>query len=116
MPKISIITTTYQHERFIAETIESILTQSFLDWELLIGDDSPDDATWNIIQTYIDQYPGKIHAWHHSSNKGIVDNMNFLFSKMSEDSEYVAFLEGDDMVVPDYLEKKLNIWEKYPAL
>jgi hypothetical protein len=42
--------------------------------------------------------------------------MNFLFDKMSEDSEYVAFLEGDDMWIPQYLQKKLNIWGQYPEL
>ena len=50
MPKISIITTTYQHADFIAQTIESVLGQTYSDWEMLIGDDSPDDATWDVIQ------------------------------------------------------------------
>jgi glycosyltransferase involved in cell wall biosynthesis len=116
MPKISIITTTYRHEKFIARTIESILGQSFVDWELLIGDDSPDDTTWNIIENYTTKYPDKIRAWHHVPNKGIVENTNFLFEKMSVDSEYVAFLEGDDMWTPDYLQKKLDIWAQYPEL
>jgi len=69
MPKVSIITTTYRHEKIITETIESILNQSFIDWELLIGDDSPDDATRNIIQKYITKYPNKIKARHHKPNK-----------------------------------------------
>jgi glycosyltransferase involved in cell wall biosynthesis len=93
MPKVSIITTTYKHEQFIAHTIDSILSQSFTDWELLIGDDSPDDATWKVIETYTKKYPDKIHAWHHTPNKGIVDNTNFLLSQIAHDSEYVAFLE-----------------------
>lgn len=114
MPKFSIITTTYKHEKFIAQTIESILEQSLSDWELLIGDDSPDDATWNIIEEYVEKYPEKIRAWHHSPNKGIVENMNFLISQASPDSEYIAFLEGDDIYTSDCLEKKLGIFEKYP--
>ena len=116
MPKTSIITTTYRHEKFIARTIESVLGQSFTDWELLIGDDSSDDASWNIIENYIRKYPDKIHAWHHTPNKGIVENMNFLFAKVSADSMYVAFLEGDDMWTHDYLQKKLDIWAQYPEL
>jgi len=83
MPKVSIITTTYKHEAFIAHTITSVLDQSFSDWELLIGDDSPDDATWNIIQQYVEKYPDKIRAWHHTTNKGIVGNMNFLLDQVS---------------------------------
>ena len=69
MPKVSIITTTYKHQDFIAQTIESVLAQTFTDRELLIGDDSPDDATWNIIQDYVKRYPEKIKARHHNPNK-----------------------------------------------
>ncbi|MDD2693546.1 MAG: glycosyltransferase [Candidatus Gracilibacteria bacterium] len=116
MPKISIITTTYRHEKFIAQTIESVLSQTFTDWELLIGDDSPDDATWNIIQNYTEKYPEKIKAWHHSPNKGIVGNMNFLLEKVSLESEYIAFLEGDDMYTPDNLEKRLAIFREMPEV
>jgi glycosyltransferase involved in cell wall biosynthesis len=69
MPKVSIITTTYKHEKFVQDTIESLLAQTFTDWELLIGDDSPDDATWKIIEHYTEKYPNKIKGWHHSPNK-----------------------------------------------
>ncbi len=113
MPKFSIITTTYKHEKYIRETIESILSQSFSDWELLIGDDSPDDSTWDIIQEYMQKYPNKIKAWHHSPNKWIVENANFLLSQISESSEYIAFLEWDDVYVSDCLQKKYEIFERY---
>jgi GT2 family glycosyltransferase len=116
MPKISIITTAYKHEKFIAFTIDSLLAQSFLDWELLIGDDSQDDSTWNIIETYIKKYPDKIRAWHHFPNKGIVDNTNFLLGNISENSEFIAFLEGDDRYTPDNLQKKISIFDQYPAV
>jgi glycosyltransferase involved in cell wall biosynthesis len=116
MTKISIITTTYKHQDFIAQTIDSILAQTFTDWELLIGDDSPDNATWDIIEKYTQKYPNKIRAWHHSPNKGIIDNMNSLLVQTSPESEYIAFLEGDDIYLPENLEKKLKIFEQYPEV
>jgi glycosyltransferase involved in cell wall biosynthesis len=116
MTHISIITTTYKHQKFIARTIESVLLQTHTDRELLIGDDSPDDATREIIQHYVVKYPDKIKARHHTPNKGIVDNMNFLIEKISTNSQYVAFLEGDDMYTPDNLEKKLQIFTQYPDM
>lgn len=116
MPKVSIITTTYKHEKFIAQTIDSILNQSFTEWELLIGDDSPDDATWHIIEEYTKKYPDKIRAWHHASNKGIVENMNFLLEHISPKTQYIAFLEGDDMYAPTNLEKKMEVFMKYPEV
>jgi glycosyltransferase involved in cell wall biosynthesis len=116
MPKIAIITTTYKHEKFIEETIESILSQSFTDWELLIGDDSPDTKSWEIIQSYVAKYPDKIKAWHHTPNRGIVGNMNFLLERVSAEIEYIAFLEGDDMYTADNLEKKLEVFTTYPEI
>lgn len=113
MPLISIITTTYKHERFIRETIESILSQNFGDWELLIGDDSPDDATWETIQGYVEKYPEKIKAWHHNPNKWLVENMNFLISQVDKKSHYIAFLEGDDIYTMDCLQKKMDIFHQY---
>ncbi len=116
MPLISIITTTYNHQDFIADTIQSILDQSISERELLIGDDSPGDETWEIVQKYVKKYPDKIKAWHHSPNKWIVDNMNFLIQKTSKESEYIAFLEGDDLREKDCLKNKLAIFDKYPKV
>lgn len=116
MSKVSVITTTYRHQDFIAQTIESILSQSFTDWELLIGDDSPDNATWDVIQEYVEKYPNKIKAWHHTPNKGIVGNMNFLLEQMNPESQYVAFLEGDDLYTPDNIAEKMKIFTQYPEV
>lgn len=116
MPLVSIITTTYKHEKYISETIESVLSQTFFDWELLIWDDSPNEETWNIIQRYTEKYPNKIRAWHHSPSLGIVGNTNFLLSKISPQSEYVAFLEGDDCFVSESISKRLQIFREVDSL
>jgi len=113
MSKISIITTTYKHQDFIEETIKSVLSQTYTDWELLIWDDSPDDKTWQIIQKYVKKYPDKIKAWHHSINKWIVENMNFLIEKSNKNSKYIAFLEWDDLFTSNNLEEKVIIFNKY---
>lgn len=112
MPSISIITTVYNHKDYIAETIQSILDQDFMDWELLIWDDSPDNETRKVIQPFLKDK--RIKARHHSPNKHIVGNTNFLIDQASPDSKYLAFLEGDDMRYPQYLSEKLKIFKKYP--
>ena len=116
MPKFSIITTSYNHQNFIWATIQSILDQTISDRELLIGDDSPGNETWEVIQMYTKKYPEKIKSRHHTPNKGIVDNMNFLVSKIAKDSEYVAFLEWDDLRDKKHLEKKITIFTKHPQV
>lgn len=116
MYKISIITTTYNHEDFIVQTIESVIAQTYTNWELLIGDDSSDDTSRNIIQSYVTKYPNRIRAWRHKPNKGIVDNMNFLIEMISGDSEYISFLEWDDMYTPNNLEEKIKVFKRYPEI
>jgi len=116
MPLISIITTTYNHKDFIWETIQSILDQTFTDRELLIGDDSPGNETRKIIQKYTKKYPEKIKARHHKPNKWIVDNMNFLIENTSIESEYISFLEGDDMYTKNNLKEKFLFFKKHPKI
>jgi len=113
MKKISIIVTTYKHEKFIKNTIESILSQTYDNWELLIWDDSPDNETWEIIQFYKKKYPKKIKAWHHKKNKWLIENIIFLTEKVSIDSEYISFLDWDDMYSNNNLEEKINIFKTY---
>ena len=91
MPSVSIIVTTYRHESFIERTLQSLLDQTYTDLEILIGDDSPDEKTWRIIESFIENHPGIIRAWHHTSNKGIVGNMNFLIAQVHRKSSYIAF-------------------------
>jgi glycosyltransferase involved in cell wall biosynthesis len=116
MPHISIITTTYNHSDYIAHTIESVLSQTFDNWTMYIGDDSPDTRTWDIIATYVEKYPDKIKAYRNIPSLGIVGNMNRLLehavhstylttnpspsekgtpSPIGEDrdEEYISFLE-----------------------
>lgn len=113
---ISIIITTYKHEKFIAETIKSILSQTFQNFEILIGDDSPNNDTWNIIEKYVKEYPDKIHARHHEESLWIIKNLNFLMDKVNKDSQYIAFLEGDDIYMPHNLSTKLDVFDKYPEV
>lgn len=115
MPKVSIITTTYKHEKFISQTIESILNQTFSDWELLIWDDNWPDKTYEVALEYSKKDP-RIKVWKHKNNLWIVGNTNFLLSKVSIESEYIAFLEWDDLFIPDNLEKKLWIFNKFPEV
>jgi len=67
MPKISIITTTYKHEKFVRDTIESVLAQTFTDWELLIGDDNSPDKTYEIVLEYAKK-DSRIKVWKNPTN------------------------------------------------
>lgn len=108
MPCVSIILTTYNHEKYIGRAIDSILNQTFTDYEVLIGDDSPNDNTWNVIKTYCKQNSGIIQARHHTENKWITRNMEFLINHAIW--EYIAVLEWDDYRDKEYLFMKMEIF------
>lgn len=62
MPKVTVLLTSYNHEEFIADSIESILNQTYTDFELYIVDDCSMDNSWEVIQKYNDP---RIIAIHH---------------------------------------------------
>ena len=66
MPKVSVILTSYNHERYIREAIESTLKQTFTDFELIIWDDASIDASWEIISSYKDS---RIHAFRNDDRQ-----------------------------------------------
>ena len=109
---ISVVLTCYKQEKYIEQTILSVINQSFKDRELLVWDDSPDDNCRNIISKYVEKYPDKIRARHHNPNKWIVNNMQFLIEHRSKESEYIAFLEWDDCLFSEYLDEKIKVFDK----
>lgn len=114
-PLVSIITPTYNHEQFIAECIESVLAQSYSNWEMLIVDDGSTDHTWQVIQQYAVK-DSRIRAFH-QENKGIwrlAETYNYALEKSL--GEFIAILEGDDFWPKDKLAKQINYHLSNPNL
>lgn len=112
---ISIITASYNYENYIKETIESVLTQTYQDWEMIIVDDGSRDNSVDVIRTYCEK-DNRIKLFTHENgqNKGLVETLKLAVSKAS--GEWIAFLESDDIWREDYLEKKVPLIEKYPDI
>ena len=106
---ISVLMPSYNHEKYISEVIESILNQSFKNFELIIIDDSSKDNSRAIIENYQKQ-DRRIKAFFHEKNTGLPSTMNDLLSKAS--GEYIAFIDSDDVWDELKLEKQLKILEK----
>ena len=107
---ISIIIPVYNHEKFIADTIESVIKQTYQNWEMLVVDDCSTDGSWNIIQEYAKK-DSRIKIFRNEINKGLIENWKFLIDNSK--GEFVAFLEGDDIFYEKNLEKKIEIFEEY---
>ncbi|WP_161484975.1 glycosyltransferase [Neomoorella mulderi] len=109
---MSIITITYNHERYINQCIQSIKDQSFTDWELIVVDDKSTDKTRELISMHEDRRI-RIFEGLGTGPKGIPDNYN-LALKIA-DSELVAILEGDDFWPSYKLEKQVQYHHRLPS-
>jgi len=108
-PKVSIITPTYNHQDTIRQCIDSVLKQTYNNWEMIIIDDSSTDNTQNIIKHYL-QKDRRIKAVFHKSNYGpyrLVDTYNEALQLAT--GELIAILEGDDWWSPLKLEKQVKL-------
>ncbi|WP_040978307.1 glycosyltransferase family 2 protein [Oceanobacillus jeddahense] len=103
-PIISVITPTYNSERFIAETIESVQAQSFSEWEMIIVDDCSTDQTAEIVKSYAEK-DDRIHLTVLDENQGSAITRNTAMDKSQ--GRYLAFLDSDDLWLPEKLEKQL---------
>ena len=112
-PLVSIITPVYNHEKFIGDTINSIINQTYQNWEMLIVDDCSTDESWEIMQEWAKK-DNRIKIFKNEENKGLIPNWKFLIDNSK--GEYIAFLEGDDIFCPENLKKKMEIFEKYSDL
>lgn len=104
---IEILMATYNGEKFISHQIESILGQSFDNWQLLIRDDGSLDGTLDIIYGYINKYPEKIKIIKDSlKNLGPAKSFEQLLNHST--AEYVMFSDQDDIWLPQKIENSFN--------
>jgi glycosyltransferase involved in cell wall biosynthesis len=110
-PKVSVIIPVYNGEKYLQETIESVLNQTYQDFEIIIVDDASTDGSPEIIKSFIKKYPDKIKVFWHKKNKGCpaaTKNTGIKHAK----GDFIAFLDQDDVWYPDKLKKQVNILEK----
>ena len=113
MLKVSISMITYNHEKFIAEAIESIVSQEVdFAYELVIGEDYSTDNTREIIKEYIKKHPNKIRLIDRGKNVG--STKNFFDTILQCKGEYIAMMDGDDLMLPGKLQKQVNFLDNHP--
>lgn len=110
-PCISIGMPVYDGERYVAEAIESMLKQTFVDWELIISDNGSTDRTEEICTSYADRDP-RISYHRSPTNRGAAWNFNRVFRLASGD--YFKWAAHDDRCAPQFLEKCLAVLQREP--
>ncbi|MGG0720047.1 glycosyltransferase [Robertmurraya massiliosenegalensis] len=107
---ISIVLPVYNSDKYIRHSIESVINQSYIDWELIVIDDGSIDQTGSIIQEYNSD---RIH-YHYQSNQGpsAARNKGISLAK----GEYIAFIDADDIYRPNKLYEQVRFLENHPEI
>ncbi len=111
MPKVTIGIPTYNSQKFIEQAINSILNQTYQDFELIICDDLSSDNTDEIINIYLEK-DKRIRYFKNSEHIGLFENFNQCIKHSS--GEYINILGHDDVMLPRNIEVKTEVFEQYP--
>ena len=114
IPAVSVIIPMYNAEKYIGECLESILTQTFQDFEVIVVDDCSTDSSVEVVESYASKFGGQlkiIRTLKNSGSPGIPGNMGLRFSC----GEYLSILDNDDAITPDALEKLYSTARAFDA-
>jgi glycosyltransferase involved in cell wall biosynthesis len=110
---VSVVMTSYNHEKYLSGALDSVLNQTFQDFELIVVDDASSDGSREIIRQY-QRKDSRIRTIFHDRNMGISLTTNDGFNAAA--GEYVAYVQSDDLWLPEKLEKQLQVLEHDPNL
>lgn len=110
--KISIIMGIYNCEPTLDEAIQSIMAQTYANWEFIICDDGSSDGSLAVAKRYERDNPGKFVVISNEKNMGLNFTLNHCLQHVSGD--YIARMDGDDISVPERFEKQVNFLNSHP--
>jgi glycosyltransferase involved in cell wall biosynthesis len=115
-PRISVVMIFFNSERYITEAIDSVLAQTFTDFELLLVDDGSTDTSSAIARDYVDRSPTTVRYLEHEghANRGMSAARNLGLRNAV--GEFVALIDSDDVWRPNKLAEQLHIMELHPGL
>jgi glycosyltransferase involved in cell wall biosynthesis len=109
-PKVSVILTSYNHAQYLREAIDSVLNQTFADFELIIWDDASSDNSWHLIKNYSDR---RIKAFRNKEQKRGIWGINQAITKVAQ-GDYIAIHHSDDIWEASKLEKQIQFLDHHP--
>lgn len=105
---VSIILPTFNREKYLNRSINSVLNQTYKNWELLIIDDGSSDNTLSLVKNYLNQFSNFRYFFH--ENRGAAYSMNVGMKESR--GEFITFLGSDDEYLENHLELRINLFDK----
>lgn len=111
-PKISVVVTSYNYAHLIRETLDSLVAQTYKNFEVLVVDNGSEDNSVDIIKEYVKKYSNFSLLQHEGCvNKGLPASVKLGTERAT--GEFVAFCEADDIWMPEHLQKKVDLLREY---
>jgi glycosyltransferase involved in cell wall biosynthesis len=114
-PLVSVVTPVYNGEAYLGECIESILAQSYQNWEYIILNNASTDRTLEIAEQY-QKRDSRIRVYSNKTLLPIIANHNTAFGLISGESKYCKVVSADDWIFPECLERMVDLAEKHPSV
>ncbi len=111
IPEISIILPTYNRAKHLPKAIESVINQTFEDWELIIIDDGSKDDTFAVVDPYLDSLKIR-YIKHKNRQAGYARNAGIQASY----GQYITFIDSDDIYFPNHLQTRIDYMKSHPEL
>ncbi len=115
-PLVSVVTPFYNTADYLAECIESVLRQTYTNFEYILVDNCSTDGSSDIAQQYATRVPDKIRLFHTKSFLTQVQNYNFGLSLISPQSKYCKMVQADDWIFPECLKSMVELAEAHPKV
>lgn len=112
MPKVSIIMATYNCQDLLTISMDSILNQTYTDWEFIVCDDCSTDNTYMVLKEYECKYPEKIKVLKNDVNSKLSYSLNRCL-QISK-GKYIARMDADDVSLPERLTKQVEFLDEHP--
>ncbi|MEP6911401.1 MAG: glycosyltransferase [bacterium] len=115
-PRVSVCIASYNHARYLPDSIESVLNQTYTDFEVVIVDDGSTDGSLALAETYAARYPDRVRVFTHPnhSNRGISETVNLAYLKSR--GEFWSGVPSDDALCPNKLEKQVAFLDSHPEV
>ncbi len=112
-PKVTVITAAYNANQYLKDALDSLLNQTYQNFEVVIIDDGSTDNTKEIVYEYVNKHPN-LFRYYYQSNRGCVSARNSAIKKAR--GEYIAVLDADDIYLSSKLTKQVNFLDTHPEV
>jgi len=111
-PEVSIILCTYNRAKYLSQCIDSVIDQTFKNWELLVVDDGSNDQTFEIVNPYLQKTQNIRYLKHKNRQLAYSKNVGIQASF----SSYITFLDSDDTYAANHIESRFNYLKSHPEI